>query len=262
MSADSDSLTDEEHQPSTRVSKISVLVAHIFEQIRSLYHLSMLLRRPGLGGRYIRSVNKNRETSGVSCFIKFDYDHVSEKVRQWQGLTKSSVAEEEEERVTTEDDIQNRKNAEEATTDEREILCQRLGKANLRRREQLQYWIYNPDRETRQASDNIAMPAGVAKPESQSKASTVKPRKMAVSEPAQSTTSKQSFSTVARSAIDDRKTQSGRPRTIYVQSAVGARKQTRAPEVPKASEDGSTFKCPYCHLNLDSKTMQDRQSWK
>ena len=273
MSADSDSSSDERGQPRARISKISVLVVHVFEQIRSLYHLSMLLRRPGLGGIYIRSVDKNKGASSGSCSLKFDYNHVSEKVRQWQGLNKSSVAEEEaEERVMTEEDIQNRKNAEESTTDEREILCRRLGKANVRRREQLQYWILNPDRpEVPHTSDHTAEPEPIkvdkvqAAADSQSQVSTVKPCKPTtpgVDEPARSTTSKQSFSTVARSAVDDKMTQSGRPRTIYAQSTVGARQSNRVPEAPKASEDCPTFECPYCHLNLDSKTMQDRQSWK
>lgn len=107
----------------------------------------MLLSRPGLSGRYLRSASKNEKSSELAHFAEFDYEHIREKLRQWKGKSKVIMDEEgKEETVTTAEDLDARKSRKLSASDQTEILCRRLAKANTRRREQLQYWIHHPDR--------------------------------------------------------------------------------------------------------------------
>ena len=94
ISADSDSSSkDEGSLPKVRVSKISVLVSHIFEQVRSLYHLSMLLRRPTVGYRYIHSKPKGEETSSqMSMSPRLGEEEREEKVESC-GLDRKKMME-------------------------------------------------------------------------------------------------------------------------------------------------------------------------
>src|SRR5690606_39439181 len=103
VSVDSDATTDDDAEdngrhPRRSMPKIRLLVQQIVEQIRSLYDLSSLLRRPGVLDRYIRSVSSrsNAPTSTdpdvlmpSAGFHTSDESHVLEKVLQWRGLTKS-----------------------------------------------------------------------------------------------------------------------------------------------------------------------------
>ncbi|KAF7505310.1 hypothetical protein GJ744_001013 [Endocarpon pusillum] len=300
VSADSDSApNDEDFLPKARVSKISVLVSHIFEQVRSLYHLSMLLHRPTITDRYIRSKPKGERNSNQMSMSKYDYFHVREKVRQWLGQSKSSFGGcNERESATTLIDIQYREIEDNNLLSESEIIYHRLSRANTRRREQLTYWLRNPDKpcvvvpdEPRQISEPMPMKRVATAGESKSQMTTIKQPKAATTgldKPVQSTTSKQSFSIVARSAIDDTKTRSGQPRTVYAQSTVGPRRSIRVPDLPVSAklkpasscpfchnELTSTydcpfchvnhcpkFECPYCHLSLQTEIMEVRQVWK
>lgn len=302
VSVDSDSSEDVGSLPKVRVSKISVLVSHIIEQVRSLYHLSMLLRRPTIGDRYIHSKMKGEGNSSRTIMSQYDHNHVREKVRQWHGQSKSSVGgHNEQESVTTLIDTQHREVVDSNLLDESEILYHRLSRANTRRREQLKYWLHNPDKpevavtdESLQTTKPVPIKTEVrfeAAGESKSQVATIKPPKAAttgLNKPDQSTTSKQSFSTVARSAVYDRKTQSGRPRTEYAKSTVGAKQSNRVPDLPKSSKlkpacdclshhndlnstsdcphchgnQSPRFECPYCHLSLRTESMEDRQNWK
>lgn len=278
--ADSYSNDDRSHRVSNRrharVSKISVLVNLTFEQIQLLYRLSLLLNRPGLSGRYLRSTNKHEDDSKLSYFAEFDYKHICEKLHQWKrGLEVTIDEEGKEETATTAEDIEERKNREPSLSDETEILCRRLAKSNTRRREQLQYWIDHPDRpdvvRSRNATDapEIDLTSGEARVKTKSVAtksqtSTVKLAEQKTVVDGQfpkSITSKQSFSTVAVSDVFNNKT-SLAPRTIYAQSTVGNKTSNRVPDVPTAAKTSPTFKCPYCNLVLESKVMADRLSWK
>lgn len=69
-------------------SKIAVLSNHIFEQVRSLQHLSMLLRRRAIGDWHIRSKRKTSRDQDYGA--RYEYLHVEEKVRQFWGHNKSS----------------------------------------------------------------------------------------------------------------------------------------------------------------------------
>ena len=63
-----------------RPPKIAVLMTHIQGQIKLLYHLDTLLRRPRLSGRYLKSTNENCQASLLEMY---DYAHIEEKQRLW-----------------------------------------------------------------------------------------------------------------------------------------------------------------------------------
>jgi hypothetical protein len=282
MSADFDSeVEDDADQNRPKVSKIAWLVQQAFEQIQSLFYLSSLLRRPSFTGKYIRSINRKaradlekEELSLVFCFSTFDREHVFEKVRQWCGLTKSAenVSYEDEEPASP-DKIQGRTDFDTECSEDVTVLCQRLANANTRRREQLQYWTDNPDnpaaRETISALVKLDVPMKETPmkraDESQSQVSTIKPsdqKNLRQNDEARSTLSKQSFSTVAKSAVFETKTQSGRPRTVYAQSTAAKGRPNRVPNAPLPPKGGLFFTCPYCGMKLISREMDDRQAWK
>jgi len=285
MSADSDSeVEDDADHERPKDSKIAWLMQQAFEQIQSLFHLSSLLRRPSFTGKYIRSVNRNvrvdpekQESSLASCLSKFDCKHVLEKVRQWNSLSKSAkdIPYEDEEPVSSYQ-IQGRTDLDIDCCEDVTALCQRLANANTRRREQLQYWTGHPDSPT--AHETISapptldilmkespVPEAKRAGESQSQVSTIKPsdqNHLRQNDEARSSLSKQSFSTVAKSAIFETKTQSGRPRTVYAQSIAVKGRQNRVPNAPTPPKGSFFFLCPYCGMKLISREMEDRQTWK
>lgn len=285
MSADSDSeVEDDADHKHPKDSKITWLMQQAFEQIQSLFHLSSLLRRPSFTGKYIRSVNRNarvdpekQESSLAFCLSRFDCKHVLEKVRQWNGLAKSAkdILYEDEEPVSS-DQIQGRTDLDIDCCEDVTALCQRLANANTRRREQLQYWTGHPDNLT--AHETISapptldvlmketpVPEAERAGEPQSQVPTIKPsdqNHLRQNDEARSSLSKQSFSTVAKSAIFETKTQSGRPRTVYAQSTAVKGRQNRVPNAPTPPKGSFFFLCPYCGMKLIGREMEDRQTWK
>ncbi|KAF2969664.1 hypothetical protein GQX73_g3944 [Xylaria multiplex] len=248
--------------------KIRLLVRQIAEQVRSLHEISSLLRRPTVTNKFIRSVGAELEVGNLqgldniplnSAFELFDKSHVLEKVLHWRGLGKS---------------VQNVHFSDEAVTpvdgtlNDQEIhdirwFCQRLAKANTRRREQLQYWQTHPyDPNQVFTSTNLAEDIVVARQEdSQSQVSTIKPPNSHAShEGSKSVISKQSFSTVALSDVHDTGT-NVRPRTIYAPTAVGRDRTISIPGPPRTKDGETSFPCPYCGMKLESKDMT-RQLWK
>jgi hypothetical protein len=255
-----------------RMPKICLLVQQILEQIRSLYDLSSLLHRPGIGDKYIRSVNSKSKTDTTvdshtlppsAGFKVSDESHIVEKILQWRGLTKSgrSVEFEDEEPATMGQGL---------TSDYVEDIpwfCERLARANTRRREQLQYWIdhpYDPKQDAANAARLAAPQVTVKqedKQESRRQTSTLKPTDSNLPrEGPKSTVSKQSFSTVAVSDIHDTKT-NVRPRTVYAPTTAGQGRSNSVPDLPKTANGNATFPCPYCGMTLKSSEMQNKQSW-
>jgi hypothetical protein len=201
-----------------------------------------LLRRPEIHNKYIRSVSRNQS---VSYFADWDKAHVSEKMSQW-ALDKGRRYEE--------------------PIDACVPLVSRLGAANTRRREQLKYWQKHPDRLTSigvqsamSTKEQPAVPkdfkAGFAQNQ---------PRQVGSEPgmPAPSKGTKQSFSIVAKSVLDDNETFSGRPKTVYEPSAHGGGRFTRVPDAPRPQPGSLTFDCPFCFSELGVKAMQQRQLWK
>lgn len=258
--------------------KIRLLVQQITDQIRSLYDLSSLLRRPRIADKYIRSVNSKSHSHRTAldqpatlpfmvCFNKLDESHIIEKVLQWRGLTKSG------QNFSCEDEAPAQERHGLTTDDIGDILwyCQRLARANTRRREQLQHWADHPYISTHdKPTSGRPLPVLVKPPvkaseikeESASQVSTLKPAsfKFSLAGP-ESIMSKQSFSTAAVSDVYDTKT-NARPRTVYAATNVGQCRSNAVPDPPKTQDGQTTFPCPYCGTTLESSEMQDRQSWK
>lgn len=275
--SDSDSSDDGGHQDH-RMPKIRLLVQQVLAQIRSLYDLSALLRRPKVAGKYIRSVHsitkkatlENQDTMPLSAgFSGADESHIVEKVLQWRGLTKSQQC------IEFEDEDVAPMGQESTNGCGEDILwfCQRLAAANTRRREQLQYWSDHPYDDPKEDWTSVArlstpnMTLDHAKQakesqESRSQADTSKPSNPNVSrEGSKSAVSKQSFSTAAVSDIHDPKT-NVRPRTLYAPTAIGQGCYNSVPDPPKTQNGQTTFPCPYCGMTLESSEMQNRQLWK
>ncbi|OIW26837.1 hypothetical protein CONLIGDRAFT_707345 [Coniochaeta ligniaria NRRL 30616] len=270
VSDDSGSNSDEETAHARRtMPKITFLIRHVLEQIRSLYSLSALLRRPSVTDKFIRSVKGTTEGASrrqlltlESTFSPFDQEYVAEKLRLWRGLTKSHHQAKFETELVAVMDVESNRRA--ATADDCEDIwwfCQRLSAANTRRREQLKYWIEHPYKadQVRIAATGdesvVKIPSGkaggLAGGQAVGQAGT--PKSIISSVP--------SFSTVAVSDVYDTKTNI-RPRTVYAPTVGGSRKSTSVPSLPKAAKTAPSFVCPYCGMMLDSKDMANRQSWK
>ncbi|KAK4195455.1 Tetratricopeptide repeat-domain-containing protein, partial [Triangularia verruculosa] len=286
--SEDESSCEREHRT---IPKIVFYIRLISTQIRSLYDISALLRRPTMSSKYIRSVKKadkkSQETENIMlkrAFSTYDHRHVIEKVRQWRGKTKCAremdlekeaprEADLEEDEASAEEVVAGQRKSAEMVEDCENILwlCQRLSEANIRRREQIEYWTghpYDPRKDQAKAADPVAhilktapfiLGEGVVETKN-----TAKPP-VADLRPTQAVTvsgfSKQSFSTVAISELHETKT-SARPRTVYTPTEAGQRKSTSVPNPPKVTEDSVSFTCPYCGTMLDTNVMRNRQSWK
>ena len=254
--------------------KIRLLVQQVMGQIRSLYDLSALLRRPKIADKYIRSVNSKSNTATLSDqgtvplsvgFSRSDESHVIEKVLQWRGFTKSQQCIE----FKNEDVAPVGQGLPTDGVEDTLWFCQRLAGANTRRREQLQYWTDHPYGSREGPTDVPELPTlnpvqihvkqGENKPESRSQAPTMKsPNPDASRKGGKSVLSKQTFSTAAVSDVHDTKT-NVRPRTVYAPTAIGQGRSNSVPDPPKTEDGKLTFPCPYCGMTLDSSEMQNRQ---
>ncbi|KAI0538723.1 hypothetical protein GGR58DRAFT_467145 [Xylaria digitata] len=266
---DSDCSTDNEDESQRRkMPKIRLLVRQIAEQVGSLHEISSLLRRPTVTNKFIRSVSVGLEPGSLrgleniplnGAFEMFDNSHVLEKVLHWRGLSKSL------QRINFSDEAVTPVNSALNDQDIHDIrwFCQRLAKANTRRREQLQYWKTHPyDPNQVFISANLVGDLVVPREEdSRSQVSTIKPPNSHASrEGPKSVISKQSFSTVALSDVHDTGT-NVRPRTIYAPTVGGRDRTISIPAPPKTKDGETTFPCPYCGMKLAPKDMT-RQLWK
>ncbi|KAK8855861.1 C2H2 type zinc finger domain protein [Apiospora arundinis] len=62
-----------------KVTRLSLAMSHIHEQIGLLYHHSAMLRRPRIGGRYLHS-RSNKDQSDIPYW---ELSHVRQKLEQW-----------------------------------------------------------------------------------------------------------------------------------------------------------------------------------
>lgn len=260
------------------MQKIRLLAQQIVGQIRSLYHLSSsLLRRPKITDKYIRSVKAEQsastgsETSPLSVgFRILDERHIIGKVTQWRGRANHDFDLQFEEEVASR--VGTGKSS--ACDGVPDILwfCQRLARANTRRREQLQYWAAHPY----DAQRNTTMRAEISsqkvahmppKPveeveELRSQTSTLKPPDVNLPRPgSRSAVSKQSFLTAAVSLVHDTKT-NFRPRTICAPTAKGKGRSNSVPDPAKAKDGSENFQCPYFGMTLEYGEMKNRKSWQ
>lgn len=202
---------------------------------------------------------------------------------QWRGQNKAekSIEFEEEdaaaisEEIISEESIREQAIRQEATREavgDTLWFCQRLARANTRRREQLQYWNahpYDPKKDAPKATEAPSQPLMQAPvqqveeaQEVRSQASTLKPLDPNLLRPGpKSAFSRQSFSTAAVSLVHDTKT-NVRPKTVYAPTAIGKTRTNSVPDPPKPKDGSDTFLCPYCGTSLECYVMENRQTWQ
>jgi hypothetical protein len=218
--------------------RLCKIISSIFEGIRSLYRISVLLRRPRNSSKYLRSSNTTIPSQNA-LKVTQDYAHVLEKIRQWRHRTVRSKVGGEEEKVATVEEVQRREEDEHHENADIAFFCQRLTWANLFRRKQFDYWVDCPDVPESQHTD-------------------AQPNRLNAQTP---TVIDASFSSVAMSALGNGN-DVVQLLTVYAKSVVGRPNASRVPDVPRFSKTYPSFECPYCHIILDSKLMQERESWK
>jgi len=289
---------DAASRPKRKTPKISALMSQVYTQVDLLYHLALLLRRPAIVGRYIKSATKGAEKS---CFAPHDYNHVQQKFRCWRSVAEPSLEETEPAQCTdfsqqpsetslaapnsqetpqveearSESDLESRRRME-SEEKSYDLIC-RLARANTRRREQLNYWAAYPVRSAIDsegspvekkpsakrlpAHDSAQRSPSRAGEDAMTKAQSLKKHdaKSLISTP----TTLVSHSTAAVSRIDGARTQAGPPPTIYAETVVGTGlRSTRVPDPPDPGLGNSQFECPFCHMNLETVLIKDRASWK
>ncbi|KAH7368950.1 hypothetical protein B0T11DRAFT_327086 [Plectosphaerella cucumerina] len=219
VSADSES-EDEAATQSRRMPQICLLVQQITGQVRALHDLSSLLRRPNVTDKYIRSVQTKMRAAGplteqVLDFSSADLCHVQEKVLQWRGLTKSSRESQFDNEAVAPVEGQP---TQQHGIEDLSWFCIRLATANIRRREQLGYWVEHPyERDFSKPLLVVEAPVLETRTEaSRSQASTIKAPvqvQSVTSDWSKTHTSKMSFSTAAVSDLVDGGS-IARPRTV------------------------------------------------
>jgi hypothetical protein len=231
-----------------RVSRFSLVLSHISEQISLLYHYSAIFRRPRLRGRYLHSTPQRPD----SQIPPYEYSHVQQKFRDW--ASKTSDASPQSGEAALVDATADAKAPPAEFNFEREVLSMRIAAANARRREQLRYWAAHPFDDM----EDMHVPSPVEQDETDPAPSETTARR---SHPATVKT----FSSVARSAIFETGTLAGPSRTVYSPSDVGDHgniSSARVPKLPSEASQSSTFVCPFCQMTLESAAMKDRNAWK
>jgi hypothetical protein len=249
---------DEKNHNSQRTPKICMLVRLMQAQIRSLFDVSSLLRRPMVKDKYIRSHadRKNREivdeTSLHYHFRPFDMDYVWGKIGQWHRQTNSEKH----------DVVSSNQQKSPTSIEHDSWLFERLATANNRRREQLQYWRTHTVESTHPSSINLPpRPQYDQKNVIGTEPSSQKHIYPESSSAKQTPASVISLSTVPRSYIYDLNARD-RPRTVYEPTIVGKTQSNRVPDIPELARTSDNFPCPYCAMKLESKEMQSRGLWK
>lgn len=232
-----------------KVSKFSLILSHIFEQIKLLYQFSTILRRPRLGGRYLHS----KPEHAAPLVPSFEFLHVEQKLREWFGETLSKIDFKGKEKSRASEEHQE---DDDSLSDTARILNMRIASANFRRRQQFLYWREHPfDLPPEERAQSAEPDAPMADAQSQAAPSE------AITNPTINT-----FSSVSRSHIFERGSGSENNRTVYADSMAGATSSDTSvrgvPKVPIESTRSISFKCPYCGMTLDSRQMQDRNTWK
>ncbi|KAK8136616.1 hypothetical protein PG984_004556 [Apiospora sp. TS-2023a] len=230
--------------PRPKVTRVSLLISHIREQIGLLYHYSVILRSPRLGGRYLHSKSDKEE----STIPPYELSHVHQKLVQWNRGANEHV------QMAPKTEVHADIPESLLTLDEK--LPLRLAAANDRRRAQLRYWFRHPWNTEEQSKEDFVPVIDTAHEIT---------RLPAPSEgPSQGTLpTVHTFSSVARSDIFEEIPEVRPERTEYAGSeGDGYDGTSRVPNVPVESKNATTFECPYCRTALDSSQMQDRNTWK
>ncbi|RMJ08396.1 hypothetical protein CDV36_011975 [Fusarium kuroshium] len=226
--------TDDNPRHGPKRSIISRRMAAVFDQIKLLYYLGILLQRPGLSRKYLKSGSNTLDATSE------DISHVWETIKRWQKEPDQHVGiDPVDEKAVTREEIQRRTKSSMGAGGVSTQLIERLARANTRRREQLAYWSEHPDQTFAQNVDEVQVPDRPAQHYSAKKAKSV----------ISTGTSLFSKNTVAFSDIAGvsslRQSDDGPARTIYEETVVGGTHSSRVPSVPEESNFGDTFECPY-----------------
>jgi hypothetical protein len=247
-----------------KMSKLALMMRDISEQIKVLYEASVLLERPSMAGRYLRSNRSDDLGDGILPeFMPFDVGHVREKLVEWYDHWASSNQEGYTGRVSSSQWIA------QADMEVPESLIYRLASSNIKRRKQLKYWLGRSDdpdstvMETKfEPQDGIQK---LASPAMSHNDNTTVPAphevSLAPSQMGKTATSKVTFSTAVVSDINVTR-RTAEIRTYYEESVAGRFAPVTVPPLPRAAHTHERFECPYCRLNLRSMLVRERRAWK
>ena len=257
------------------VPRIATFLQHASEQIRSLFELSSVLRRPTIDGKWIRSAAKrDNDSSGAlelsNAYANYDLLHISEKVHCLRGQGKDVVS-----LLFQEEAAGSTVGLMEEHIQDVSWLCHRLAKANGRRRKQLHYWLRHPygapltkapsSPEKPSDSKSVVSKQPAKSTKTGSDASTLKRPTSTASTQKRSlptVTSSYSFSTAAASDTRDDTMESRRPRTVYAPTISGRRYSNRVPDAPTCPDGDQWLFCPYCGMQLEDEVIKKRDYWK
>ncbi|KAK3381821.1 hypothetical protein B0H63DRAFT_214264 [Podospora didyma] len=255
--SDSSSTSDDSasaiSHPAQRKSSRALL--DIFNQIQLLYHLGILLRRPGVSRRYLKSGSKTgHQSHDLPATSPEDLSHIRERIRRWNNSqTTTGVLPEEEKEVSWEEILRRTQQTSETVPEGPvSFLIERLALANARRREQFLYWQAHPDQGFT-APPSATIPANADTKSVKSGASSLFSRNTVVKSDILG--AETSYNMLSGSASEP-------PRTMYSETVVGGSYSSRVPDVPQASQLSETFECPYCRLELSSAAMRNRMVWR
>jgi hypothetical protein len=221
-------------------TRVRRTINFIFEEIRSLYRMSTLLRRSRDSSKYMDldvSVALSRSTLGDTPHIA----HIVEKIQQWRSLTIPPMIGGVKQQVKlTQGVIKN--NYQPAEIIDIMFLYQRLIRASEVRRRQLDYWMNHPDLHEPQEKVHTPLESPNLQEDSYTLAKHI------------------SLSTATETAVED-KAETGQRRSFYDRSVIGPT-NSMVPNVPHGSETYPILECPYCHTVLDLETMRDGESWE
>jgi len=259
---------DQEHNNGGKPDMILIILQQINADMNLLAQMSVLMKRPGFNRKYIHSTGTAELHHKVAMYTQYDLLHVQEKLLHWQ--TRGFRCDVNEE-IATLDRLAQRALLDSSPRG-RHVLLKRLSVANTRRREQLHYWSKHPDQiltTTGEASHVTGTTPEVGRSrhgerDQEITGATQKPTDGSGTEihAPQSEMTRNTYSTVAASAVPGLHHATNPEGTIYAESTVGNRRSNRVPDVSRTSREDITFECPYCHLEIDSLTMQNRQHWK
>lgn len=204
------------------VNNAQFLISIIFAYIRSLYKLSKSLRRFTVQGDYSLTVSKYADGSNLA--------------------------------------YRDRSNIEDKFPSAAEFLVHRLGLANTRRRQQLQYWEEHhavPSQDFL-SSSWARHSESVAQEVAALKSTTWASESGQIPTPSLRTPSRashDSFTAIARSDLQD-------DTSLSAPSLPEENSSFRIPYIPNVPADQASFECSYCHAQLDAVTMTQRGVWK
>ncbi|KAK0622606.1 hypothetical protein B0T14DRAFT_150612 [Immersiella caudata] len=249
------SMTEDECPRHQRL--LSRHVKNIFDQVQLLYNLGILLRRPGLRRKYLKSHVGNSNSRFEPT--PEDRSHVTETIRKWRavgtgGADAGKAICPEEEKPVTWDELERRAKGV-AEMHEPVGLIERLARANTRRREQMMYWFEHPDQNISDLTPVVGHGA------------LVKDAKSVRSTP---TTIFSKDTIAASDLLGGAQHPAGSQakgfdsnRTRYAGTVAGRGSRSRVPDVPREAKLQDTFECPYCFLQLESSLMKaDREAWQ